>query len=294
MRGRLEQADVATATSDDFAVGTFVMLHSFLRHNHWFRGAIHVIHNGLGESAVELLASVPAVKLRASSDALSRCIAVLTDAHPALRDRAARFLSLDAFSIGGTGKLIFLDSDLLFLGDISEVVQRDEPFVACPDGAAVRGNARDSTTLAEVHVGTSGRLAQTFNAGLMVIGPSLRSAAEHQALLALTEPATWERLQTNHTDQAVLNLRYGSAVAMASVRYNLLLLHRIDSMRHEPIRIEEARVIHFNGPAKPWMARRLPQAVERDPALIRAIEHWHAAFTKALIARQLARVELPR
>lgn len=290
----LAQAEIATVTSDDFAVGTFVMLHSFLRHNRWFRGAIHVIHNGLGGGALELVGSVPGVIFRRTSETLSRSVAALAEANPALRSRAARFLSLDAFAIEGAGKLIFVDSDMVFMGDISEIVAREEPLLACPDGATVRGNARDRATLAEVAAAASHTLDKTFNAGLMVIGPSLRNAAEHEALLALTDPAVWERLQTDHTDQAVLNLRYEAVVALVSVRYNLLLLHRIDSMRHEPIGFEEARVIHFNGPAKPWLLDRLPRAVKRDPAFVRALQHWFAAFTDALTARQLNQSETVR
>jgi lipopolysaccharide biosynthesis glycosyltransferase len=283
-----EDFAIATVTSDDYAVGTLVMLHSFLTRNPWFRGPIHVFHMGLGRGARGLLSGFPRLAFERCSDELTEHLATLIGARPELVGREARFLSLDAFRLSGSGKLLFLDSDLLFLGDVSEIVVRDEPLVACPDGAALRGNARDRLTLEELPAETPETLRHSFNAGLMVIDSTLRGEATWRELLAHVSPAAWERVSTDHTDQAVLNLHFRAVVALVSAKYNLMMLHRSDSHRHEAVRLADALVLHFNGPAKPWLLDRLARQSDRDPALIRALDQWYDAFVGALTARQLS------
>lgn len=287
MTGWRDRTDLATVTSDGYELGSLVMLRSFLRHNPWFRGTIYVICAEPSEAARAMLSCVPNLRFRSCSDALSARVTALASQHPKLRGREARFLSLDAFGIPGDGKLLFVDSDLLFLGDIGDMIESDAALVACPDGAAVRGMARDAVTLTEVPRG-EGALLHSFNAGLMAIDPSLRCGTDHAALLQRVSPELWARLATDHTDQAVLNLHFHARVTLASVRNNLMLLHRADSMRHEAMRFDEARVLHFNGPGKPWLPQRMPRAIARDPAVARALGLWYEAFVEALSWRQLA------
>ncbi|HMO74769.1 MAG TPA: glycosyltransferase [Sphingopyxis sp.] len=277
-------AALVTVSSPDFRIGTEVMLASFLETNPWFAGEIVVLHSRLADADRAVLAGAfPRLSCRPASPRLAAAIDALAAAHPHLASRRDRFLSLETLLLPPGGRYLFADSDLLFLGDIAPLLATKAPLVAAPDAAMLRGNVRDADTLAEV-AATVGA-PPSFNAGLLVYDPAAApdSAA---ALWPLLDPESWGRIASSHTDQAVWNLLLRGHVDLVSTRFNLMLTHRAASFAHEPVPLGEARVLHFNGPAKPWRPDRHAEAIARDPQYAEALRLWTAARRRWLGARR--------
>lgn len=270
-------ATLVTVSSPDFRIGSEVMLASFLAHNPWFDGDILILHSRLAEADQRALtATFPRTTCRTASPRLAAAIDTLVAAHPHLAARRDRFLSLDTLLLDAPGKRLFADSDMLFRRDISPLLAIDAPLVAAPDAAMLRGNARDAETLAEV--AADGDARASFNAGLLLYDPEPDpEPAIADALWPLLAPESWSRIASQHTDQAVWNLLLRDRVRLVGTSYNLMIGHRADSFAHEPVALENAHVLHFNGPAKPWRPDRHADAIARDPDYATAVRLWARA-----------------
>lgn len=280
---------IATVTSDGFIAGTLVVLDSFRRTNPWFAGDLIVLHDGLSESsATQLKRLFPEAMLKSASEDLSERLDVLVAARPELAGRRARFLSLDAFGIEGYDRLLFCDSDMVFQGDFAPLFEQGAALIACPDGATLRGTARDAASFAERPADGGAAPAQTFNAGMMLVRGDLLGPETRSALLAKLVPETWAGIATDHTDQLILNRHFDGQATLVSPAYNLLLGHRADSFAREPVRIADARLLHFNGAAKPWNAAAAVAPALRDAAMIDALRRWYDAYLGALRRCHLA------
>lgn len=270
-----------TVSSPDFRVGTEVMLASFLAHNPWFAGDILILHSRLTETdQIALAAAFPRTACRTASPDLTAAIDALVAAHPHLASRRDRFLSLETLLLPGSGRTLFADSDLLFRGDLSPLLAVDAPLLAAPDAAMLRGNARDTATLAEVAAGTDA--PASFNAGLLLYDPD---PADADALWPLLDPDHWTRIASRHTDQAVWNLLLRDRVQLVGTAWNLMIGHRAASFAHEAVALEQAQVLHFNGAAKPWRPDRHAGAIARDPEFLAAVRLWATARADWLKAR---------
>jgi len=274
---------LVTVSSPDFRIGTEVMLHSFLAHNRWFSGEILVLHSRLSEADTAALAHrFPRLSCHRASPRLAAAVDGLVAAHPHLAGRRDRFLSLETLLIPGSRRRLFCDSDMLFRGDIAPLLDRDAPLVACPDAATLRGRRRDGTTMAELgdEGEQDGPTLQSFNAGLMLVDPA--GEATIDAMFAALDPDAWSQVMSSHTDQAVWNRLFRGNADLASTRYNLMMLHRLESHAHEPVPVADARVLHFNGPGKPWLPARHAEAIARDPAFAEALRFWALARADCL------------
>ncbi|MCW3836916.1 glycosyltransferase [Sphingomonas canadensis] len=274
---------LATVTSDAFAIGTIVMVHSFRRHNPWFDGDVIAFYDALGSQMAALLSRIDGLRLVPVSPAFHDRVAGLIAARPELASRCARFASIEAFGLNGYDRVMFCDSDLLFRADVSDLFERREPFVAVGDSAWQEGLGRDRTSFDKVARDASGAISPSFNAGLMLIDGALAGSKVHGALLDGLEPSLWSAVVTPHTDQIVFNRHFAGQVSIAGPDYNRLLMHDVSFGE-----ARDARVLHFNGAAKPWAWHHHPQAVRRSPVLIEAYRQWHASYLDWLAAQHLA------
>jgi alpha-N-acetylglucosamine transferase len=233
---------LATVTTNSFLPGTLVMLHSFRKHNPWFTGDIVLIHDQLSAESVEQLEGC---RFQRVSGDLSRRVDAVVDARPDFAGKRARFYSLDTFRLRGYDKVLFCDSDLLFRHSIQELFEQPHAFVACGDGAYYRGTGRDFAGL--------GPMANTFNAGLLVVDHTLLTDDTWNGLLRLVTPTIFRSCDLHFTDQAVLNLYLAGRQHLAGGAYNFLLAQGPTISQREGLAMTDARVLHFNGPRKPWM-----------------------------------------
>jgi lipopolysaccharide biosynthesis glycosyltransferase len=223
------------------------MLHSFLKHNPWFTGDVILIHGELRAESRERLAGYV---LQPVSDELSRRVDAVVDIRPDFGSKRAQFYSLDTFRLRGYDKVLFCDSDLLFRHSIQDLFEQPHSLVACGDGAYYRGTGRDFIGL--------GRIENTFNAGLFVVDQTLLNDEIWSGLVRLVTPAMFRNPGLHFTDQSILNLYLAGRQHLAGGTYNFLMSHGAAISQREGLAMTEARVLHFNGPRKPWMPSDLP------------------------------------
>jgi lipopolysaccharide biosynthesis glycosyltransferase len=265
-----------TVSSPEFLLGTRVMLHSFLEQNSWFVGEIIVLHSRLRISDIALLEGQFAKLSCKRADAqLAKALDALVASFPHLEKRRDRFLSLDILLEDRAGPSLFLDSDMLIRGDLSSLTDNDATLVACRDATMLRGLRRVLATMEE-----SEGQGSSFNAGVMLLQSSSPDLAE--ATLARLTPENWAAIRSDHTDQAVWNVLFADQVQLVDSRFNYLVGHSALQPLDEP-EWPSLCALHYNGPAKPWLADRQMQAAAKGGLTNWAFAEWREA-ARAMLA----------
>jgi lipopolysaccharide biosynthesis glycosyltransferase len=83
-------------------------------------------------------------------------------------------------------------------------------------------------------------------------------------------------------DQVVLNLYFAGQQHLVSGEYNYLLAHQAPISEREGLGLAGARVLHFNGRHKPWLAHEVLRTALRSPAFIKACGHWYEGYVECL------------
>ena len=276
---------MVTVATESFVPGACVMFASFLRFHPDFQGELVTITDGLSvESKASLHAISPRIRIVQAGQDLVERIVRLGEAVPGLSATSGRFLSLEALRPAGADRVLFCDSDTLFLAPIDSLFQCNEDVTAAGDGCFLRGLARDRDTLAETARGP-GRLNHTFNAGVMLFGPNALTGSDFNAALAELSVQRFTRLECGLHDQAIYNLIFAERAKHVDWRYNYLLKHRALIERAEPVAPRNIRVLHFNQRLKPWKLSPEKVATYQDPFRRWATAQWFAAAGWSLGAR---------
>ena len=274
---------LVTVATESFVPGTSVLLGSFLKHHSRFAGDVVVIHDGLSQAARGLLAAVcNRVRFEPVSAALKDRLARLRTAHPAFASGLGYLYSLEAFRLRGYRKVLFYDSDVLVRAPVDDLFAADGLLLCCPDQVALRGGRRDARTFEPIPAaGSAGvpALADTFNSGFFLFDGRLADGPAHADLLDMVAPETWPGPHAPHRDQFLLNRYFAGRQTLVSSTYNYLLASAAAIRARELLNAEEAKVLHFNYPVKPWA----PNAMLRwgwanpDYAPTRHFALWTAA-----------------
>lgn len=133
------------------------------------------------------------------------------------------FYKLDIFALYDYDLVVSADTDLLVLGDISELFDQDEEFSACP---SFRENPP--------------RLDRSINSGVFVI-TNLNDKKYHD-LIKIAEPGF------SMPDQTAINRYFTGNINYLPKKYNVE-----KRMQHSPLAmpIDEIAVLHYVG-SKPW------------------------------------------
>ena len=285
-----QKIGLATVTSEDFLPGTVVMLSSFLAHNRWFSGDIFVIHENLSDAGIKLLGDAfPNVILHALSDPMALRLDALAEAVPWMSSRRLQFGSLEILSFADLDRVLFFDSDLLFLASIAELLALPDALICCGDGAFYRGNIRSHDDFSESRASAAadGQLRESFNSGFMILGKPLLSENIYDSALSMITADRWQADATGHTDQMLFNLLFAGQQTLVSPEYNFALSHREIIQQSKGVFLQDAKVVHFAGPAKPWLVNEILHRAHVDPALIAAFQMWHDGFVAFLTRRKL-------
>ena len=249
-----------TAATDGFVPGTFVMVRTFLKHHPRFDGDVVVVHDGLSDASREVLtASFPRLRFEPVSAELRDRVARLCAVRPEIGARRASFWFLDAFRPRGYRKVLCCDGDLLFRASVKALFDSPEALLCCRDQFSLRGRPRDAVTwlpVDETPVPTAApaapTFAGTFNCGFLLIDGRLIAEDVHADLLAMVSPETWRGVQAVATDQLVLNRYFAGRQTLISSTWNYLVDCAAAIRDREGIGVEDARVLHFKLPMKPW------------------------------------------
>ena len=285
---------LALGSTQSYLPGAVVTIASFLKHHPRFAGGIVLFHDGLPEARCAALArAFPSLRFQPVNPALRERLARLGDARPDLRVKLPDFYSLEAFRIGGYSKVLYCDCDLLFRRPIDDLFEKDDALLCCGDLEQLIGRCHDAATYRPVEApscaGPGGALERTFNCGLLLIDHRLTGERTYQELLALVSPETWRGTETVHSDQFILNRYFAGRQTLVSAAYNYRL-HIAGAIRaREGLTADEARVVHYSGPVKPWTPEamlRWTQGEGRFPPHP-AFALWYEAWLEGLASAYL-------
>ncbi len=215
-----------TVLSDAFVEYFLVFLFSIRKHNPWFDHDFLIIHSKTSSPLSE-------ENRRRISEFYPKARFLFVDEAGYARFTPdprffAALLKIEAFRIPGYDTVIFLDSDMLCLGDISHLFSLDVPFAACPPGKDAAKKERVANTY---------RLGQNFNSGVMVIGKKYLSKRVHDKILRARGGP--------HADQEILNpfFRFRRIYCLDHhYNYNAAFFWNGDG-KDDP----DVRILHFAG-----------------------------------------------
>ena len=285
---------LVTVATEAFVPGTRVLLGSFLKQHPRFAGDCVVLHDGLSQTAQDVLAAASdRVRFEPVSTALKERLAHLRATHPAFARGLGYLYSLEAFRLRGYRKVLFYDSDVLVRAPVDEMFEADDLLLCCPDHVTLAGGRRDARTFEPLPVADPASvptLAATFNSGFLLFDGRLADGACYADLLAMVVPETWPGPDAPHRDQFLLNRYFAGRHTLVSSTYNYLLASTAAIRAREHLLPERAKVVHFNQPVKPWTSNAMLRWTWANPtyAPTRYFALWSAARGHAADVRRAA------
>ena len=244
---------LATVATASFLPGALVTVGSFLKVHPRFAGDVVVIHDGLPEASREALRlAFGRVRFAPVSSELRDRAAGLGAAHPRLAAVLPALYKIEAFRLVGYRKVLFCDGDLLFRRPVSELFDARDALICCGDYAFLRGLFRDAAKFTPTD-DPAGALRRTFNDGFLLLDASLVGERTHADLVAMIAPETWRSPDVAHGMQFLSNRYFAGRQTLVSSTYNYLMRSAVQIREREGLAARDAKVLHFNSPAKPWM-----------------------------------------
>lgn len=137
----------------------------------------------------------------------------------------------EIFTLSDYDKIIFLDADMLVLGNIDYLFNINVDFGACE---IVKGSEMD-------HPGKFNKTLKSFDGGLMVISKKYLNHDTQKALIDIALQKKWT------SDEPILNVYFdNNKTTYLSKEYNLLSPEISDGS------LKTAKIIQFVGVKKPW------------------------------------------
>ena len=278
------EACLATVTTEAFMPGTLVTVGSFLKHHPDF-GDVVIIQDGLsGEHREALSALSRRVRFAPVSSELRERLARVGAAVPRFAPILSHLHAFEAYRLSGYRKVLLVDGDLVFRQPIGELFETGDALVCCGDGVYLAGRRRDAATFLPLddpgHAGP-GVLDRTFNDGFLLIDAGLTGESVYADLLSMVTPETWRGTGTPHFKQFLHNRYFAGRQTLVSSTYNFLLGSAASIRVREDLAIEDAKVLHFNVPHKPWKAAEMLRRAYRD-APEPAFGLWYEAWLDCL------------
>lgn len=237
-----ENTALCTVLSDDYVVGFLVLIGSLLRVHPNLELPFIVVHHPdlapLSPLSRELiLHAYPKVEFHEVNADLYQNVWANRDGPLATPPRLrSAFFILEAFNLGRFSRVITLDSDMLCMGDLSELFTHSAPFAATVAYAYPEGSKLDY-----------------FNSGVLVIGKTHLTGETYQRLLDHKISETYQS-RKGKADQAILNDFFPiNAVVELDERYNMTKRRFADpfSEHQSDPSFKDTRILHFVG-GKPW------------------------------------------
>ena len=317
-RGRaVSKRCLFTVVTPRFLPGALVMLASFLRVHPTFEGDIVVAHWRLPRRLRALMCAVLQrdIRFETASAELRRRIAAIESVRPPTRFPAAGFYFVEALRLREYERMLYCDSDLLFRRPVDDLFEADDELLAARDRPALAGMCRDAATFFRVDCanGAEARrqdteqtppahLANTFNCGLLALNLKRMEATCYEALLAFMTPERYCGVRS--ADGFLMNSYFAGRQTLVSSSYNFLIGDASVIRNREGLQLEDAKVLHFNEQAKPWLTEEMLQwAVRRERGKSHkphpgAFKLWYQAYTELLANAHLqdaaARIRMER
>ena len=251
---------IVTSADDKFAIGCAVLLFSLEKNMSIFGDCdIKVFYTNLSEESMRLIKGVcPKVEFEKPED-FDYCSGIKTLYGQENQDT---YLCLESFKQQEYDRVAYIDTDMLCIGDISDIFSEDNnhSMMACVGAKAINKKS--------VH--HRGGISK-FNAGFMVIGKEhLHNANTYNALVTIVENAKNTKNSENYrvlhktsvtfNDQDAIKIYWQSRpVYILPDFYNFKNFghgpspedfKRTDNLLRE--NIDDVKIIHYSGKRKPW------------------------------------------
>ena len=276
---------IATVVTQDFVPGTLVTLFSFLKHNPWFNGDICLIGVDAPFGQIKQILDYDRVRVeRVSEDLVTRCDQ-LAEVHDQYKRRIAQFYSLEVFRLTGYDRVLFVDSDLLIRGDLSELFSSGSKVLASGDGYYYKGFSHDRTTFekVEMRVDDDPERMNAFNAGVMALDGSMITRKRYTEMVKMISVENFSRFSTNHSDQLIFNLQFENDVEFISGKYNYRIGVGPEMKKADGVGLHDAHVIHFTAKKKPWRLMEALKASKRNQDYLQTYLWWHEEWNELML-----------
>lgn len=291
---------LVTISDAQFSIATEVLLYSFHKYNPDFDGDVIVISDQLPQKHRERLQAISPVRFVEPDCQLRDAVERLQGEVPRLSDIYRRLFSLDIFRLSEYDRVVYLDSDIYCAGDISALFSRSEPLLACPDGFTYGDWIEDALgdrcgkPAASVRYGRV--FSQSFNAGVLSIGPPVLGKSCYEALLEWLQPKRWHSMAGDKfSDQLLLNIHFDGAFTPLEACYNYMVFLEGYQKCCDTVSFLDARLVHFAGALKPWLDYDMELLARRAPQFIKFFDAWRELLEEArCTADPASRIEVTR
>lgn len=247
--------NIITVSSDNFFLGTEALHKSILKFNPHRAFNFIVIDAGLNTSQAKTLSNKYNATIQRPNQELRLAINHLCNTIPSLKNRSARFFSLELFFIDLSGTSIFIDSDIICCGEIPlDEITMD--FQACYDARSLLGFFRDKETfeyLSDKQLLTSQPerfIDKLFNTGVMIFPEGYLNPKYQEYILKLINAKSFQAIKTGHTDTVVLNRLLLNQVKWLDQKWNTYAFLWDRGL----INIKNPIFVHYLGKEKPWQS----------------------------------------
>ena len=239
-----------TVTDSGFLLGTKVLLYSFYKYNPWFSGDCIIIETDLTDQEKAELGIFPNVVFQRPSAALVSRIQILAEYWPIAIKGEKQFYSLEAFRFMEYEKVLYLDSDILCVGDLSPIfsMKVEYPLFAVPDVLAKRGQIREKDTFiprSNNDITSSKVYYKSFNSGVFMVHVNSLNPSCYLELVKAISPILFSFNETRHTDQYVLNQYFQNNVGFLPDKYNFLVHLEPEKRQSDDMMIDDIRILHY-------------------------------------------------
>lgn len=274
---------LATVTSENFVVGTEVLLYSFLKCNPWFDGDIVIIIDTLSDVAKKRLSAFYPVRFQQRQKIAEQKIEKLRTKVPQLRpDLHLRLLSLEILLLSDYEKVVFLDSDGLCTGDLQDMFEHSSAMAVACDGFGyedlidpVLENLNQLPISNPARYGKAS-LKNTFNSGAMALDRVILTELNYSGVTdLLSDYQIWQDFGVKgFTDQMLLNIHFQGQTTRLDGRYNFMPYMEQYIKVVDNVTLLDAKFVHFAGRLKPWFKFDWQELLERAPHFIKYLQLW--------------------
>lgn len=237
---------LCTISSDRYVNGTATMIHSFLRTNPWFSGDIVVFHSTklspLSDKGMKSILKInDKIKFKKVDDSCYDQMYKHFKARIPVK-REVRALRFETFVLGGYDKVMYADSDMLFLGSVEDMFNQDYGITITRDGWGGRVFT-DPIKCVKNGVSMSG--------GLFVVSSEAIGKCYKPSLIKYGERYNMSEYDCVMYDQSVMNKFFkNTSVVIMPNKFNVNRKWISDTKKCP---VSDIRAVHFCD-EKPWIS----------------------------------------
>jgi lipopolysaccharide biosynthesis glycosyltransferase len=218
------------ALNDSFVLSAKVFLYSLLQTNKWFNLPVYFLSDGnLSKESINSLRKIYSkiVVLEAKKQDYLNCLPTTQTWGYNL------YYRFDVFEMNNLGhdRIIIFDSDMVFLKDISELLEYNHDFCACEKYLNIPEIFSENP---------AEQKRKRFNCGLMSISKNIIKKEIKEDLIKIAESKSWS------SDQPVFNLYFADKIVYLPQTYNVVSsIATFDNLK-------SAHILQYHGFVKPW------------------------------------------